>query len=776
MQKRALILFLFGFHFLLNGQTLIETNKLNNPLPIEQIDLVTDRDLYLSGESIWFRADISLDDNLKELSKILYIELFNAHQKSIVRKKYRIIDGFAQGILDIPSEFLSNTYFLRAYTNYTKNFGPETYFLSAIQIINPRIGLPAQINNNQLKPSIYYDSNLKEASAKITFSIPQNLISENTKAFLAEKQTLLKECDILENGWGMFDFIPNDSIQYSLVFTTAKNDTIKKDLIIPQPDSFLIESKLSSNGQQIVSIYQQNDIQDNTTNTYTLELLNNRLHILSSSEFLLSNNKTQIVLPNSKILDPGLYYFILKDASKNILKIKAFIIDDETKVSSETLINEHSYKKRQAVAVPLNELNISEYANFGIKAVQKGTVLPIADKLKIYLDDPYLTLSYLKTQFNPSELNSVEQDIYLHILNEKLKTQEFKTLFNEPTQSILQWVPEVRDIGLSGIVVNKLTQKPVEDVPVYLSIFRKYPQIHIYKSRADGSFFFSLNNFESEQDVFLCPLFENVDELELKVNRDFSPIFPSLKAIPLSIDSSYTSLIEQMMISAQTAKAYSITPKNQDKSISHLPYSFENPQISVVLDDYIETPTLEMVIKELVPSVRVKKKKGNYSLSIFDSERELFYNNPLILVDEVPVFNVNELLKIKPEVIEKIEVHKSPFILGDHTINGIIIIRTFTDNFGGMVMPQSSTFFEYQTLSPSYIFKAQTYEKKDEKNSRKGDFRTLLYWNSSIQMSTQSPIKFYTSDQTGEFETYIFGTLKNGQSTQFKLFNLNVVE
>ncbi|MCD6091504.1 MAG: hypothetical protein J7J72_08395, partial [Bacteroidales bacterium] len=110
------------------------------------------------------------------------------------------------------------------------------------------------------------------------------------------------------------------------------------------------------------------------------------------------------------------------------------------------------------------------------------------------------------------------------------------------------------------------------------------------------------------------------------------------------------------------------------------------------------------------------------------------------------------------------------------TINGIIIIRTFTDNFGGMVMPQSSTFFEYQTLSPSYIFKAQTYEKKDEKNSRKGDFRTLLYWNSSIQMSTQSPIKFYTSDQTGEFETYIFGTLKNGQSTQLKLFNLNVVE
>jgi len=312
------------------------------------------------------------------------------------------------------------------------------------------------------------------------------------------------------------------------------------------------------------------------------------------------------------------------------------------------------------------------------------------------------------------------------------------------------------------------------DIPIYLSVFREYPQIHIYESNIDGSFLFSINNFENVQDVFICPLFVKDDELELKVNLDFSPIFPKLNSIPLTIDSSDKKLLEQLLVASYTAKAYDITPKNQDYSISHLPYSFENPQTSVILDNYIETPTLEMVFKELVPGVRVRKQKGIISLSIFDNERELFYNDPLILVDEVPIFNVNELMKIPPERIEKIEVHKSPFILGDNIINGIIMIHTLTDNFGGMIMPKSSTFFEYQTLSPSYIFKPKSYSVPSELDSRSADFRALLLWNPGILKEKDSQLNFYTSDQTGIYEAYIFGKHKNGQVFQTKIFDLKV--
>ncbi len=566
MQKRTFIIFLFGFHFLLNGQALIEPKTKNN-LPFEHINLVTDRDLYLSGESIWFRADISLDDNQKELSKIIYIELFNADQKSIVQKKFRINEGIAQGVIDIPSEFLSDTYFLRAYTHYIKNFPVDNYFLCALQIINPSIGLPSILTKDVLEPTIYKNikQNIgKNTSAKIAFSLPKNLLLENVKAYLCNEKNVIEECVILKNGWGIIDFQPCDSIQYSLIFTNSKNDTLKKDLKLTSPLSYSLESNVSTNGQQIVSIYKPSDINESQDNIYTLELTNSTLQVLSFSEFLFSNIQTQIILPNSEISNSGLYYFILKDSKKRILKIQAFISNGKSNTINKILMIENSFKKRKEVSLKLNDLETMNLTNIGFKVVLKGTVFPIADKINLYLNDPRLILPYLKTQFITEELSTIEQDVFLQIFNNKLNNEDFKSLFYPPKATNLKWLPEIRDIGLSGTVVDKLTQKPIEKIPIYLSIFREYPQIHIYESRADGSFFFSLNNFESEQDVFLCPLFEKADDIELKVNTDFSPIFPNLKSIPLTIDSSHTKLLEQMIVASQTAKAYNLkTLKSQ---------------------------------------------------------------------------------------------------------------------------------------------------------------------------------------------------------------------
>lgn len=158
MNKNILILFALSIHFILNGQSVnYETSTL--PFPIESVNVYTDRDLYLSGETIWFSANIYLDNGQESLSKILFIELFNANQKSIIKRKYKITNGFAKGALDIPIEFLSNVYYLRAYTTYNKNFAVEKYFVSAIQIINPRKGIPAKTENNDLNTTNNYSIN-----------------------------------------------------------------------------------------------------------------------------------------------------------------------------------------------------------------------------------------------------------------------------------------------------------------------------------------------------------------------------------------------------------------------------------------------------------------------------------------------------------------------------------------------------------------------------------------------------------------------------------------
>lgn len=674
---------LIGFQFTLNGQ-------LPN-LPMEEINLITDRDIYLSGESIWFSASVQFLNNEKALSQILYLELFNANQKSISRKKFRIQNGQAQGAFEIPAEFVSDVYFLRAYTHFNKNFSSDHYFYTALQIVNPKIGIAPKS-----------DHRLAEA------------IAENTNHL--------------------------------------------------RPD-FQIKTETTANGQNLVFLNRLAEIPEMEEEFYTLSLLNSKLQLQSHWTVNLRNNTASVVL--SPINASGIYYLQLKNSKDELLAIQAFI-SPSAKIPAFHSIQAQQAKQREEITFTLAENEFQEFENLGIKTVLKGTNLPTIQKLKLYSENPHLLFSYLKTQFTASLLSKQESELFLADLNRKLNTAPFKKVFCAPNATDLNWLPEIRDVGLSGVVVDKLSQKPMAKVPVYLSLFRAYPQIHIFDSRDDGSFVFSINNFENEQDVFLCLLHNNADNLEIKINNEFSMTFPNLKPFEMTIDSSQTEMLEQMYVAMQTASAYKINNKTQNLNISHLPYSFENPQVSILLDDYIETPNLEMVFKELVPNVRVRKQKENFKLSIFDSELELFYNDPLILVDNIPVFNENELMKIAPANIEKIELHKTPFILGSHTINGIIMIKTTTDDFGGMIMPESATFLKYQTVNTNYIFQTNFYATSSEKQSKAADFRTLLFWNPRI-LEVAKPLHFYTSDQTANYETIVFGTLKNGNPFQYPI-------
>ncbi len=709
MKRLVYIFVLLGYHFIFCSNDIL-AQSVGAKMTSEQINLITDRDIYLSGEPIWFSATINFAKEKTMLSKVLFLELFNADKKAIVQKKYHIEEGLAVGQLEIPTEFLSDTYYLRAYTYYNKNFPVETYFLSAIQVINPKLGLNTSIENKTQITNI--------------FEHPE---------------------------------MDNE------LYPSSKN-------------SYRIKSALSKNGLHIVTIYTPPSVTKATNDLYYLSLINNRLQTISKTKLLINSDSAQVILPNSQLINSGLYYYSLSNESDKILKLKAFIHlvkepNDLNNASTKKL-----YNSRQAVYISDDNINNENLSTLSCRVVLKGTVLSPIQKLNQYFCEPILLFNYLKTQFDPSQLKAKQQTSLISTLNRILDQETLMRLYNESTTNRLNQYPDIRDIGLSGIVVNITTQKPIENVPVYLSIFKEHPQIHIYNSRKDGSFFFSLNNFEGEQDVFICPLFEYMDDIELKVNTDFSPKFPKLNSIPLMIDSSQTKFLLQMLIASQTAKAYEIPTKNKETKVGNLPYSFGNPETTVVLDDYVETPSLEIVFKELVPKVHVRKKKGKYNLAIFDSENEIFYNNPLILIDEIPVFDVNELMKVSPKDIEKIELHKTPYILGDHVINGIIMIHTLTNNFGGMIMPKSAAFFDYNTLMPSFKFTAKRYNTNTELKSRSADFRTLLHWEPFIKEENRKKLNFYTSDQKGIYEGYFFGSYKDGQTFHFKAFDFNVID
>lgn len=103
-----------------------------------KVDLCTDRALYIAGEKVFFLAFLSsFDQKQPELSKILYAEIVSPDGKSVTRSKFALLNSAADGCLAIPKDIITGVYYLKAYTKYMRNTGPQGYAYVPIKIVNP---------------------------------------------------------------------------------------------------------------------------------------------------------------------------------------------------------------------------------------------------------------------------------------------------------------------------------------------------------------------------------------------------------------------------------------------------------------------------------------------------------------------------------------------------------------------------------------------------------------------------------------------------------------
>lgn len=97
-----------------------------------------DKPYYYPGERIWMKASMLYQDNelLDSLSKVLYVELINEKKICIAREYLRIDSATAIGHIDLPDSTPKGDYFLRAYTNWMRNYGSETFFVKPLPVLS----------------------------------------------------------------------------------------------------------------------------------------------------------------------------------------------------------------------------------------------------------------------------------------------------------------------------------------------------------------------------------------------------------------------------------------------------------------------------------------------------------------------------------------------------------------------------------------------------------------------------------------------------------------
>lgn len=324
-------------------------------------------------------------------------------------------------------------------------------------------------------------------------------------------------------------------------------------------------------------------------------------------------------------------------------------------------------------------------------------------------------------------------------------------------------LPDIRDVSLSGVLEDSATGAPVKEGWVYVSIIGAGgQQLHLYRTDENGIFVFPLNHLTGMRKIAVSAELGN----RVRIHADFSDRYAAFPTVELAPDTALRQLFEEMYINSQLERKYLQAQTDSAALPPSVDQWFGRPAASVDLKDFIALPAMEDVFSEIVPYVSVRKKNRRVQLWVLDREETGFDPSPLVLIDNVPVFDLDALMQVNPALVARIEVINEPYLLGSHSISSLISVTTVTSDFAGLKFPPSTVFLNFQTREAPLVFPAAIPPSPE---SRIPDFRTVLYWNPQVKLGTgERQIEFYASHHESEYQLLLRGWDEQGKEVYWE--------
>jgi hypothetical protein len=105
----------------------------------EELYVRTDRDIYITGEQIWFKVYKlnGLTHSPSDISKVVYVELLDKNNFPLKQLKVKADYNSGSSVLLLPNNISSGNYTIRAYTNWMQNQPVDLFCYKTISVINP---------------------------------------------------------------------------------------------------------------------------------------------------------------------------------------------------------------------------------------------------------------------------------------------------------------------------------------------------------------------------------------------------------------------------------------------------------------------------------------------------------------------------------------------------------------------------------------------------------------------------------------------------------------
>ncbi|MFZ1263420.1 MAG: hypothetical protein WAT34_07895 [Chitinophagaceae bacterium] len=106
----------------------------------EKLYIQYDREYYVAGETIWFKAYFLSDGKPSGISNNFYVQFIDSKGAVISSKKYPVFGAVAKGNIDIPDSLPQGNYYIRALTPDMLNYEEAFIYKKNIFIFHPSAG------------------------------------------------------------------------------------------------------------------------------------------------------------------------------------------------------------------------------------------------------------------------------------------------------------------------------------------------------------------------------------------------------------------------------------------------------------------------------------------------------------------------------------------------------------------------------------------------------------------------------------------------------------
>ena len=336
----------------------------------------------------------------------------------------------------------------------------------------------------------------------------------------------------------------------------------------------------------------------------------------------------------------------------------------------------------------------------------------------------------------------------------------------ENRKPVFEFLPELEGPVANGRIINKITGTPVSAVGAWLSVPGADYAFSSATSNAQGVIRFGFKDIYKNNVIVVQPASQKDSNYRIDMTSSFSDKYASNSFCSLVLSKSQENTLTERSISNQVEITFGMDRKRRYLNLNADTTSFYGkPDKLYYLEDYTRFQTMEEVLREYVEDVRVRKEGEKFNFKVRNRLFGTYFEeDPLILLDGIPISDASKIIALDPLKIKKIEVVMHNYYIGSSVFEGIVNVTSYNGELGVTQIDPYSLVVEYEGLQQKREFYSPNYESKEAEESHLPDFRNVLYWAPRIIAGSdgKSHLSFYTSDLKGKFAVVIQGITENG--------------